>query len=557
VAEISCPPPSIYLGPDIIQCEGSPVTLDASHPGSTYLWSTSETTPAITITSSGDYWVQVTNLCGSVTKDTIKISFIAPPNIELGNNPSVCKGDKLPFTIANPNNFVFSWYHKDINTSSSPIYSLTLTDYGKTKLKVVATKGQCIVSDSIQITVKTALACNPSLAYCIPVYTTGTGTGNYIKTVKINTLNNSNSGNIAGPSYTDYYNTHQTNLTAGATYEITTEFAVTSRVFYGVYIDFNQDGTFAEYGEKIDGNVASTNNGISIITLPANIPSGPTRMRVRLMDYISERSDPCYSATIGETEDYKIIISPKCPDISLTATLVDEFCEGGNGSIDISVLNGIAPFTYSWSNHAISEDLKLLSSGTYTIITTDVNGCKSDPYSWNIKKGNRILNVVVETLPAKENVCDGITMVNASSPTGSITYSWDKGLSPTFYHTGLCPGLYNVTVNDNLGCSITKEVLIKSSIVSADKNSNEIGNLGLYPNPLSGEILYIDLPANEEKVLLSLLTLSGMVLKSEEVSSLNAAVNKISLPVNDINPGTYILSILSKNGVSYRKIVKL
>jgi len=62
---------TVNLGSDKMTC--SSVQLDAGNSGSSYLWSTSETSQTITATSPGTYWVKVTNACGSAY-DTIVLS---------------------------------------------------------------------------------------------------------------------------------------------------------------------------------------------------------------------------------------------------------------------------------------------------------------------------------------------------------------------------------------------------------------------------------------------------------------------------------------------------
>lgn len=58
---------------NLILCQNSNLTLDATINGMTYLWSTSETTKTINISSSGNYEVAITNsyLCTSTKKITI------------------------------------------------------------------------------------------------------------------------------------------------------------------------------------------------------------------------------------------------------------------------------------------------------------------------------------------------------------------------------------------------------------------------------------------------------------------------------------------------------
>ncbi|MBK8846396.1 MAG: SprB repeat-containing protein [Bacteroidetes bacterium] len=47
----------------------------------------------------------------------------------------------------------------------------------------------------------------------------------------------------------------------------------------------------------------------------------------------------------------------------------------GTGTIDLTVTNGNAPFTYNWSNGSTTEDISSLSAGIYTVNVTDDAGC--------------------------------------------------------------------------------------------------------------------------------------------------------------------------------------
>ena len=43
--------------------------------------------------------------------------------------------------------------------------------------------------------------------------------------------------------------------------------------------------------------------------------------------------------------------------------------------IDIDVAGGVPPYIYSWSNGAITQDLKNVISGRYSVLITDANNC--------------------------------------------------------------------------------------------------------------------------------------------------------------------------------------
>lgn len=59
---------------------------------------------------------------------------------------------------------------------------------------------------------------------------------------------------------------------------------------------------------------------------------------------------------------------------------------GGNGGVNITVEGGTAPYTYLWSNGAITEDITGLTGAAYSVTVTDANGCTTTQ-SFNVSVG--------------------------------------------------------------------------------------------------------------------------------------------------------------------------
>ncbi|OON67749.1 GEVED domain-containing protein [Hymenobacter sp. CRA2] len=78
--------------------------------------------------------------------------------------------------------------------------------------------------------------------------------------------------------------------------------------YWKIYIDYNQDGDFADAGELVASRSSSASTTLSsAFTVPTTAKSGKTRLRVVMSDNSATTS--CGSYSYGETEDYSITIS--------------------------------------------------------------------------------------------------------------------------------------------------------------------------------------------------------------------------------------------------------
>ncbi|GAB3933097.1 hypothetical protein GCM10028804_48560 [Larkinella terrae] len=81
-------------------CAGQSVTLTASG-GGTYLWNTTETTAAISVTATGNYKVKVTNENGCFEEKEISITVNSLPSASVTpSSPTVCAGQSVTLTAS-------------------------------------------------------------------------------------------------------------------------------------------------------------------------------------------------------------------------------------------------------------------------------------------------------------------------------------------------------------------------------------------------------------------------------------------------------------------------
>lgn len=136
------PPASVNLGPDRIECAGA--LLNPSAPGAQrYRWSTGASTPTITVSQTGAYWLQVTNAAGCTGTDTINIVVQPSPTVNLGPDLTVCT--RAVLNAGNPG----ASYLWNLGTTNQQV---TVTQSGRYWVRVTNLQG-CSSSDTINVAI--------------------------------------------------------------------------------------------------------------------------------------------------------------------------------------------------------------------------------------------------------------------------------------------------------------------------------------------------------------------------------------------------------------------
>lgn len=239
------------------------------------------------------------------------------------------------------------------------------------------------------------------------------------------------------------------NLAAG-TYTVTVRDAVNATATASVTI--NQPavlsltvtpGTIPAYGGSTTVSLSGSGG-----TAPYSY-SGPTS-NVKAGTYTYTVTD-----AKGCTDTKTITITEPAPTpvgVSIS-TWKDVTCNGAaNGSIDITVSGGKAPFTYSWNTTPVQTTATAtnLPAGSYTVTVRDANNTVATATA-NIGQPSALnLTVTAGTI----TVYGGTTNVTVSASGGTAPYSY---AGPT---ANVAAGTYNYTVTDAKGCTSTKTITI-------------------------------------------------------------------------------------------------
>jgi len=141
--------------------------------------------------------------------------------------------------------------------------------------------------------------------------------------------------------------------------------------------------------------------------------------------------------------------------IVVNEVVTNSNCNQTNGSINLTISGGSPPFSYSWNNGQLTEDLLNIGAGGYVVTITDNKGCQAI-------RAYAVSNISgpVATISASSNVtcsgnCNGTASVSVSGGSGFFQYQWSSTpVQTSATATNLCVGLYGVTVTDiTTGCS--------------------------------------------------------------------------------------------------------
>jgi len=256
---------------------------------------------------------------------------------------------------------------------------------------------------------------------------------------------------------------------------------------------------------------------------------------------------------LADTCSFTVTVAPEPSDINIQASSL--LCYGDcNGSIDVQIVGGSAPFTYTWSTGQTSSAILDLCSGTYEVTIYDSYQC-----GWTYRA---LVQSPPDLLVATDVVLDDTSSMGVGAiyllVTGGVsdyTFHWyldTLQLGTTQNLEGLFAGDYYCVVTDANGCTVVSEVITVDNFVATTEPGWATGFM-LIPNPASTEVQvkwsgkWIETP--------TILVFDDLGRPATEVLIRTNQFGNIVLDVSSAAPGMYWVQLVAKDGRVGRKLV--
>ncbi|MBL4709494.1 MAG: lamin tail domain-containing protein [Flavobacteriales bacterium] len=386
----------------------------------TYAWSNAATTASITGVGAASYSVTITdnNACSDNSMVTITEPLAVVSAILVDSNVSVNGGTDGGATASATGGimpYTYLWSNAATTASitgvSAATYSVTITDNnGCSDTELVSITQPTLIFLSALI--DSNVTCNGFLNGGATVSVTG-GTMPYTYAWS----NAATTASITGVGAATYTVTVTDN--SGSTSTTMATITEPTLLVAGAIVDSN----VSVNGGTDGGATASATGGtMSYTYIWSNAATTVSITGVMAGTYTVTITDnnACSDITsVNITQPASIVLSGVITDVS---------CNGiADGSIDLTVMNGSMPYTYLWSNAAVTEDISVLAAGTYTVTVTDA-AMATATANYTISQPSPInIMVTVDSNVTCNGLANGGLSAIATGGIGSLSYAWNAG----------------------------------------------------------------------------------------------------------------------------------
>lgn len=409
----------------------------------TYAWSTGATTQTINNLVPGTYSVTVTSANGCTALGNTVVSGPTPVTLTTTSTPATCSGNSGSATVtANGGSTPFTYAWSNGGTTAT-ISNLTPGTYTVT----VTAANTCTATASVVVAgnIAISLSTTTTQANCVQSnggvnLTVSGGTAPYTYAWS-NGATSQNLTGIAAGSYTVI-------VTDGAGCTATTSATVTN--IGGATVTVSNVTNVTCNGGNNGSITVSATGGNGVYTYAWSNGGGTnTQNNLTAGNYtvtVTDGNGCIATATASVTQPSAIVAS-----VNVVSNVT---CFGAsNGAVSLTATGGNGNYTFNWSNGNAGASFNNLAAGTYTVSTTDGNGCVAPTIQVVISQPTQIVATTSVVNPGCTSA-NGSASVTVTGGTPPYSYDWSNGAT-TAQANNLVAGTYTVEVVDANGCLVT------------------------------------------------------------------------------------------------------
>ncbi|MFN8393741.1 MAG: gliding motility-associated C-terminal domain-containing protein [Bacteroidia bacterium] len=414
--------PSVSLGNDAAICPLDSILLDAGPGQSAYLWNSGATTQTIYAQSVGSYQVTITDGNGCQASDTMLLTHLPYPVVQLGSDTIACQGTTLTMDAGNPGSS-YLW------NSGATTQTVSTTVAGTFAVTVTPAAG-CPVADTINVLfspvplptlpasdtacIGDTIILDPGAIVATYLWSTGATTQAILATQP-------------GP----YAITVTDTLGCTASDSTTLVFLTPPTVTLGL------DTTICQ-GDSL--TLSLSNTGVT---------------------FLWSTGSSANAISVGSAGPYSVVVTDPAgcqgsDTMNLGVEAVPTVLLGGDRLIcegdSIPLIAGNPGLSYLWSTGATAATIQASQAGPYAVTVTSLHGCQ----------GVDSMNLLTQALPtvnigSDTTLCSGdsLLIVNASGLNGT----WSTGSTNASIQATQAGWIW-LEVTDNLGCQGRDSLLL-------------------------------------------------------------------------------------------------
>ena len=421
--------PKINLGKNDTLCQGITAILNAKNPGALYNWNNASTAQVVQVATANTYKVTVTDQNNCTATDSIIITYITKPTVNLGGNINLCSGLKDTLDAGNPG-LKYNW-----NTGDTTKKLIVMTGGA---YRVTVSEGACSAQDQILASVKSIPSVNLGIDKigCLGDSLTLASLNNY----------------ASGTAYSWSTIASSRSIKAGSTgkYTLTVTAANNCK---------NQDSININIKPVPVVNLASAITACGYTALDAgNLGATYAWNTNAVTQSIKAKQSGIYIVSVSvsscTTKDTSVVTINSLPVVNLGSNVLA--CPN-NGPVFNA---GNFGKKYLWKNGDTLQTYTPTLSDTLWVRVTDNLGCAgTDTVVINFKAGTPVsLGNDIDSCHYQDILLD------AQNPGGSSRFVWSTGKRTQTISIGR-DGAYSVTVTDSKNCSSSDVINVKLKAV--------------------------------------------------------------------------------------------